>query len=57
MALALKCLFEEYFDEATQHGVDEIHLEKEEFITMLSLARAVETAERTSFKNTGIWEH
>jgi len=57
MALALKCLFEEYFKEADENSVETLHLKKEEFITVLSLAKSVETAERTLFKNTGIWEH
>ncbi len=57
VSLALKCLFEEYFREAEEAQVKTLHLKEEEFMTVLSLAKSVEVAERTMYKNIGIWTH
>jgi hypothetical protein len=57
VSLALKCLFEEYFKEAEAAAVNTLYLKEEEFVTVLSLAKSVEIAERTMYKNTGIWPH
>ena len=56
-AMALKVIFEEYFEQAEEAKVPSLQLTKKEFATILSLAKTVELSFRSLIMNTGIWEH
>ena len=55
--MALKVIFEEYFEQARDANVTSLDLTKKEFAAILSLAKTVELSLKSSIVNTGIWEH
>lgn len=55
--IALKAIFEDLLEEAAEANVEVLYLPEKEFVSILSMSKAVEFAERTSFGTTGIWSH
>ena len=56
-ATTLKVIFEEYFDQAFEHKVDTIYLPNSELQNIINMSKLVESAQRVSFSNVGIWSH
>ena len=56
-ACSLKVLFENYFAKADRLNQEKIVLSKTEYMTIMSMSKTLEISTRTSFANTGIWEH
>ncbi len=56
-AIALKVLFEEYFEQTQESNTDTLFLPKMEYLNLISMARQVETSRRTLFGITGIWNN
>jgi hypothetical protein len=56
-AIALKVLFEEYFEQTQDSNTDTLYLPRMEYLNLISMARQVETSQRTMFGITGIWNN
>ena len=56
-AATLELLFDDYFAQVEEHGVDTLHLPGPEFRLVLDLSKTVETSFRSSIAHTGIWVH
>tara|TARA_Y100001954_G_C15652604_1_gene523483 strand:+ start:306 stop:638 length:333 start_codon:yes stop_codon:yes gene_type:complete len=54
---SLKLLFESYLEKFSKDPNSEIVLKNSEYITIISMAKTVESSMRTVFGGTGIWEH
>ena len=56
-AATLELLFDDYFAQVEEHGVDTLYLPGPEFRLVLDLSKTVETSFRSSIAHTGIWAH
>jgi abortive infection bacteriophage resistance protein len=56
-AATLELLFDDYFAQVEEHGVDTLYLPVPEFRLVLDLSKTVETSFRSSIAHTGIWAH
>ena len=56
-AATLELLFDDYFAQVEEHGVDTLYLPGPEFRLVLDLSKTVETSFRSSIAHTGIWVH
>jgi hypothetical protein len=56
-ASALKVLFEDYFKQSEDFGANEIVMSQPELLSIISMAKTVESSHLTVFGNTGIWSH
>ncbi len=56
-SLSLKCMFEEYIEEAADANVEQIYLQEKEFNTLMQMSKLLETSTRMKFGNIVIWSH
>ena len=56
-AITLKAIFEEYLSQAEEHAVDVLYLPNAEFKSVLTMSKVVESSQRATYSNTGIWLH
>jgi len=56
-SLALKNIFEDYFDQMTEASVEQVFVKEEEYTNLLSMAKTVESSSRMLFSNFGLWSH
>ena len=54
---SLKILFEEYFMQAKEAGVDKVFLPASEFKNVLTMTKAIEAMSRLPIGHSGIWDH
>lgn len=57
MSIALKCIFETYFEDAKEANAEIIYLNPDEFATVLALSKGIESAEKSIYKFSGLWRH
>lgn len=56
-SISLKCMFEEYIEEAEEENATQLFLPEKEFNTILQMSKLVETSTRMKFGNVTIWSH
>jgi hypothetical protein len=56
-SLSLKCMFEQYIEEAEEGSVDQLFLPEKEFNAIIQMSKLVETATRIRFGNIAIWSN
>lgn len=56
-AATVELLFLDYFDQASEHGVDILYLPNKEFNLILDLSKTVEMSFRAGLARTGLWVH
>ena len=56
-SISLKCIVEEYIEEAEEENATQLFLPEKEFNTILQMSKLVETSTRMKFGNVTIWSH
>ena len=56
-AATLQLLFDDYFDQVEEHGVDTLYLPGPEFRLVLDLSKTIEASFRSALACSGLWTH
>tara|TARA_B100000927_G_scaffold193069_1_gene155686 strand:+ start:3715 stop:4047 length:333 start_codon:yes stop_codon:yes gene_type:complete len=56
-SLSLKCMFEQYMEEAYESSANQLFLPEKEFNAILQMSKLVESSTRMKFGNIAIWSN